>query len=165
MRKQAGFTLLELLVVMSVILVVIGLAVVRLDDSGSRVTHANAEGLSLALEAARDAAVYSGKPVAFSSDGEGFQFWRSDDKQRKWLALSGDSALQARKLKGEVRILQQTVNGKSRPLGERLVFSAEGLSEPFTLLLQGGEARVQVMADALGRIRIEDVAQEETGAR
>ena len=157
---NAGFTLLELLAVMAVVLVVIGLAVVRLDDSGLRVTRANAERLSLALEAARDDAIYSGKPVAFSSDGVGYQFWRGDEKQRKWLALTDETQLVARKLQGDVQILQQMVNNKARPLGERLVFSAEGLSEPFSLLLQGGKARVLIKTDALGRIAIEDLPED-----
>jgi general secretion pathway protein H len=165
MRTTRGFTLLELLIVMAVILIIIGLAVVRLDDSGRRVTQANAEQLSLTLEAARDLAVYSGKPVAFSSDGVGFQFWRNDEKQRKWVALTDEKALSPRSLQNEVQLLEQTVNNKPQALGERVIFAADGLSEPFSLTLQGGNARVRVSADALGRISIEPVPLESTDAR
>jgi len=145
---------------MAVVLVVMGLAVVRFDDSGLRVTHTNAERLSLALESARDTAIYSGKPVAFSSDGVGYQFWRNDELQHKWLALADENHLAARKLQGDVRIQQQLVNGKAQALGERLVFSADGLSEPFSLILEGGLAHVKVMSDALGRITVEDLQEE-----
>lgn len=161
--RAAGFTLLELLAVMAVVMVIIGLAVVRFDDSGQRATRASAERLSIALESARDAAIYSGRPVAFSSDGAGYQFWRSDDMQHKWLALTDQSALLPRKLQSDVRLQQQFVNDKAQALGERLVFSADGVSEPFTLVLAGGQAHVKVISDVLGRISVEDAQDEAHG--
>ena len=162
--RAAGFTLLEILVVMAVVLVIIGLAVVRFDDSGLRATHANAERLSIALESARDTAIYSGKPVAFSSDGAGYQFWHSDEMQHKWLAMTDQTALLPRKLQSDVHLQQQFVNDKAQALGERLVFSADGVSEPFTLVLEGGQAQVKVISDVLGRITVEDVQDETHGA-
>lgn len=160
MSRMRGFTLLELLAVMALLLIVLGIAVVRLDDSGERLTRGVAEQLSIRLEAARDEAVYSGRPVAFSSDGAGYQFWLGDTGRQQWVAMPANSELRPKTLPGEVRVLQQTVNGRARPLGERLVFNADGLSEPFSLLLQGDQARLQVVADALGRISVEGVASD-----
>jgi general secretion pathway protein H len=159
-KRYRGFTLLELLVVLAIVAVIIGLAAVRFEDSGARDTLASAEHLSIALESARDGSIYSGVPVAFSSDGVGYQFWRGDDKQHKWIALSENADLAAQKLKHDVQIVKQIVNGNERPLGERLVFQSDGLSEPFILLLQGGKSRVQIQADALGRISITTLADD-----
>jgi len=137
--------------------------VVRFDDSGLRATRTSAERLSIALESARDTAIYSGKSLAFSSDGTGYQFWRSDEMQHKWLALTDQTALLPRKLHNDVRIQRQFVNDKVQPLGERLVFSADGILEPFALVLEGGQARVRVVGDVLGRITVEDFQDARDG--
>lgn len=157
MSRHHGFTLLELLAVMALLLIVLGIAVVRLDDGGERLVRNTAEELSIRLEAARDEAVYSGRPVAFSSDGAGYQFWLGDSARQQWLGMPAGSELRPKTLPGDVQLLQQEVNGRARPLGERLVFNADGLSEPFSLLLQGGQARLRVVGDALGRIGVEGV--------
>lgn len=161
MKRRSGFTLLELLVVMAIVVLVTGLVVIHVNNSDSRNTLANADRLSMALEGARDAAIYSGKPVAFSSDGEGYQFWMGDDAQHKWLAVGDNTGLAARRLKG-ARITKQIVNGTSYPLGERLIFSADGLSEPFTLMVTGEKARAQVQSDALGRISVQELDEDDT---
>jgi len=156
-NRSHGFTLLEILVVMALIVVMLGVAVVNLEDSGERASLNEAEHLSIMLEAARDDATYSGKALAFSTDGTGYQFWIGDDKQNRWRSLADSSHLASGKLSHDVRIIAQYVNGKSQHLGERLVFAADGVSEPFVLQLQGGKARAQIVADVLGRIEVSRV--------
>ncbi len=157
-KRSHGFTLLEILVVMAVVVVMLGVAVVNLDDSGERATLNEAEHLSIMLEAARDDATYSGKQLAFSTDGSGYQFWIGDDKQGKWRSLTDSSHLASGKLAHDVKIIAQYVNGKDQHLGERLVFAADGVSEPFELQLQGGKARAQITSDVLGRIDVARIA-------
>ncbi len=154
--RQQGFTLIEILVVMALLLIVAGLAVVKLDDNGERATRKVAEELSIRLEAARDEAVYAGQPVAFSSDGEGYKFWQGDTARKQWIAAPAGSELSPRTLQGQVRIVRQIANGKERPLGDRLVFSADGMVEPFMLVLEGGKTQLAVEGDALGRITIKE---------
>ncbi len=150
-----GFTLIEILVVLALVGIVAGLVVVRLDDDGQRATRHAAEQLSVALEAARDEAIYSGRELAFSSDGEAWQFWVADSGRRSWQALTDGELLRPRRFAGEVRIAAQRVSGRDRPLGERLVFAADGLSEPFALLLQGGASQLRLSYDAMGRVSVE----------
>lgn len=158
MRISRGFTLLEILVVMAIAVVMLGVAVVNLNDSGERATMNEADHLSIMLEAARDDATYSGKQMAFSTDGTGYQFWIDDDKQNQWRSLAGSAHLASGKLSHDVKIIGQYVNGKEQQLGERLVFAADGVSEPFILVLQGGRTQVQVAADVLGRIEVTRIA-------
>lgn len=159
--RADGFTLIEILVVMALLLIVAGLAMVKLDDGGERVTRKIAEELSLRLEAARDEAVYAGQAVAFSSDGLGYKFWLGDSNRRQWFAAPAGSELAPRTLQNEVRIVSQFVNGKARPLGDRLVFSADGMSEPFRLILEGGSRQIAVEGDALGRVSIKEFKRDE----
>ncbi|PAS98570.1 MAG: type II secretion system protein GspH [Candidatus Dactylopiibacterium carminicum] len=162
MRAMRGFTLMEVLIVLALVGIVAGLVVVRLDDDGQRATRHAAERLSLALEAARDEAIYSGREVAFSSDGDAWQFWRGDAGRRSWQAMADGEMLRPRRLGNNVRIVSQEVSGRNRPLGERLVFAAYGLSEPFTLLLQGGHTRISIRLDAMGRVSLDTLENADT---
>jgi general secretion pathway protein H len=154
--RSRGFTLIEVLVVTVLLLIVAGLAMVKLDDGGERATRKVAEELSIQLEAARDEAVYAGQSIAFSSDGLGYKFWLGDSSRRQWFAAPAGGELSPRTLQNNVRIVSQIVNGKERPLGDRLVFSADGMVEPFRLVLEGGTRQIAVEGDALGRVSVKE---------
>ena len=142
-----GFTLVEILVVCAIMAT---LAVVRLEQSDANRLGDAAEDLTRRLEAARDEAVIRGRPVAFSSDGQGYQFWLAADNTT-WIPLQGTDASTAGRFARNVELTAVRVNGAARPLGERVVFLPFGLVEPFALTLAAGSSRVDVLADALGR--------------
>ncbi|MBS1229317.1 MAG: type secretion system protein GspH [Proteobacteria bacterium] len=147
-RVARGFTLVEILVVCAIMAIMAGLAMVRLEHSDASRLGDAAEDLTRRLESARDEAVIRGRPIAFSSDGQGYQFWLAADNAT-WIPLPGaDSA--SRFIRG-VELNALRLNGSARPLGERIVFSPYGLVEPFALTLAAGSSRVEVLADALGR--------------
>ncbi len=148
-RRLRGFTLVEILVVCAIMAIVAALAAVRLERSDVGRLDDAAEDLTRRLEAARDEAVMRGRPIAFSSDGQGFQFWLAGDNAT-WMALPGDGWTAGRFAAG-VELSGVLVNGAARPLGERVVFSPFALVEPFALTLAAGSSRVEVLADALGR--------------
>lgn len=153
-RQALGFTLIEILVVCAVVAVTLGLAMIKLDPSDSQRLNAAVEMLAGRLEAARDEAVIRGEAVAFSSDGQGYQFWRADTEHNAWVALPDTDTVASGRLAEGVVLSSLRVNGKSRPLGERLVFSFSGLVEPFALTLSIGSATGDIRVDALGRINI-----------
>ena len=147
-RIARGFTLIEILVVCAIMAIMAALVMVRLEHSDASRVNEAAEDLTRRLEAARDEAVIRGAPIAFSSDGLGYQFWLANDSAT-WIPLPGaDSA--SRFARG-VELAAIRLNGSARPLGERVVFSPFGLVEPFALTLVAGSSRVDVSADALGR--------------
>ena len=78
-RRLRGFTLIEILVVCAIMAIVATLAAVRLEQSDASRLSGAAEELTRRLEAARDEAVIRGRPIAFSSDGQGYQFWLAGD--------------------------------------------------------------------------------------
>jgi general secretion pathway protein H len=153
---ERGFTLIEILVVCAIIAILLGLAIVRLDASDARRLAGSADDLSRQLEAARDESVIRGQRLAFSSDGQGYQFWLSDSGRNEWIALPPSDPISSRKFPDGIALSALRINGLARPLGERIVFSISGITEPFTLTLSGGASRVDVVADALGRIEIRD---------
>jgi type II secretion system protein H len=153
-RKTHGFTLIEIIVVCAVVAIALGMVMIRLDFSDTRRLRLAAEMLSGRLEAARDEAVIRGQLVAFSSDGQGFQFWIADHERGIWLGLSDADAVAAGHLADGISLGVMRVNGAQRPLGERLVFSSNGLAEAFTLTLTAGSQSLDIAGDALGRIEI-----------
>lgn len=155
-RPERGFTLIEILVVCAIVAIVLGLAAARLGQSDAGRLRGAADELVRQLEAARDEAVTRGQSVAFSSDGQGYQFWLASGSSREWIALPASDTLRSRGLPEGVTLDGMYVNGSARPLGERVVFSLSGISDPFMLTLGKETSRVEIVADALGRIESRD---------
>lgn len=153
-RRSRGFTLIEIIAACAVAAIALGVVMLRLDFSDGRRLRAAAETLAGRLEAARDEAVMRGQAVAFSSDGQGFQFWVADRERGAWVALPDTGAVAAGRLADGISLTALRVNGAARPLGERLVFPVGGLAEAFALTLAAGAQSLDVAGDSLGRIEI-----------
>lgn len=74
LRRAAGFTLLELLVVVSLVAMATAGATLALRDSQDTVLEREAQRLSALLEAARARSRASGIPVVWRTEGDGFRF-------------------------------------------------------------------------------------------
>lgn len=152
--EQTGFTLIEMLVVLAIIAITLGVTMLKVGVSDGQRLSLAAENLSARLEAARDEAVISGQTIAFSSDGKGIQFWVADTEHNAWVALPNSDTLTSGQLPDGVTLTHIRVNGLTRPLGDRLKFSASGLNDAFSLILAAGEASTLINGDILGRIEV-----------
>jgi type II secretion system protein H len=157
LRRVRGFTLIEIVVVCAIVAIALGVVMIKLDVSDGQRLRQAAETLSGRLEAAPDEAVMRGQSIAFSSDGQGFQFWIADRERGVWVALTDTDTVASGRLADGVSLSVLCVNGAARPLGERLVFSLGGLAEAFTLTLVAGPQSLDIAGDALGRIEIRNV--------
>ena len=157
--RQHGFTLIELLVVLVIVSVMVGLIGVRLmpDDDGA--VRNEAQRLSLLLEQARDQAVASGEPIAFSVEAGRYRFWALDG-ENEWVPRSGDDLLRDRPLPDGVQLaaLQLAalqLNQANAAAYTRLVFLPSGSNAPFTADLVLNAAHARISGDSLGRVRVE----------
>lgn len=149
-----GFTLIEILVVLVIIGVMVGLASVRMMPDDERVLGNEAQRLALLLEQARDQAVASGEPIAFSVQQARYRFW-SLGKENQWVPRSGDELLRDRPLASGMRLVALRVNQTVVAGDERLLFLPSGSGAPFTADLALNAARVRIRGDSLGRVRVE----------
>ncbi|WP_432721023.1 GspH/FimT family pseudopilin [Jeongeupia wiesaeckerbachi] len=160
MQRCRGFTLVEILVALAIVGLILGLAVVKLNDSDATTLSREAERLALLLDNARDAAINSGRTTAWSSDGRGYQFWLLDD-QNSWQAIGADEVLRARSFPEGISLSALTINLRDRPIGERIVFEPSGVNAPFHFELQLGDARWQLDGDAMGRVSARAVGRND----
>lgn len=157
-RQRAGFTLLEIMVVLVIIGIVLTLAVVRLDPPADRVLQQEAERLALLFEAARDEAIARSEPLAWSHFRGRHQFWIRRDAD--WQPLSGVDVLVPRELPAGVGFGSIKVNLQLQGEDGKLVFQPSGVNELFQLQLQGEGGVFELSSDVLGRISVsrQDVA-------
>lgn len=158
-RVIRGFTLIEILVVLAIVGVISATMVVRLQSSDFNKAMQVAEHMTSVLEAAREQAIFSGRSVAISSDGQGYQLWTAGGANGEWISLPPDGLLAPRRLADGVIWKTQRVNDHVRPLGERIVFAPDGVLDPFMVELGAGDAVVRLEADVMGRIGVSDAAR------
>ena len=123
-------------------------------SSDLRTLRGEAQRLALLLEQARDQAVASGEPIAFSMEPHAYRFW-SLDADNRWVPRGGDELLRDRALADGVRLAALQVNQASLSTNERLLFLPSGGNAPFTADLALNAAHARIRGDSLGRVRIE----------
>ncbi|NCY24782.1 MAG: type II secretion system protein GspH, partial [Alphaproteobacteria bacterium] len=85
---KAGFTLLEMLVVLVLIGVLTGVAVLSLPGDPQRQARQEAERLQQAMQMAADTAVFEGNELGAYFTQQGYGFLRYDYRARQWRAFS-----------------------------------------------------------------------------
>jgi general secretion pathway protein H len=154
MNRQRGFTLIEILVVLVIVGIMVALIGVRMmpDDDGA--VRNEAQRLSLLLEQARDQAVASGEPIAFSVEAGRYRFWALD-AENEWVPRSGDELLRDRLLPDGVQLAALQLSQANAAAYTRLVFLPSGSNAPFTADLVLNAAHARISGDSLGRVRVE----------
>lgn len=151
-RRQLGFTLIEMLVVMMIIGVTLAMVSVNFSRDERALLETEAQRLALLFEQARDEAMISARAFAWSSEAGGYRFWQRN-LDAKW-AVAEDDLFRPRGLTAPVKVANLSINEAKALLNERIVFSPSGFNAPFALVLTAGKERATVGSDAGGRISI-----------
>jgi general secretion pathway protein H len=146
LSRAVGFTLIEILLVVAITGIIVALASVNLLPSDREIARREAGKLALAIEHARDAAWFGGRPTAVSfADGRA-RLWRYGNGT--WQPDAGRDA----NLGPEVRITTVSSGEHTIPAGERLIFLPDGLDEPFRVALDVRGLAWAIEGDAAGGI-------------
>jgi hypothetical protein len=135
-------------VVVAITGIVLALAAVNLLPSDAQIARRESATMALAIERARDAAWFGGRPMSVTFDDGQLRSWRlAGDAWRPDPA--GDRALE-----GSVRVLGLYVDGEALKANERLVFLPDGLGVPFRVALEVRGLPWAIEGDAAGSVRL-----------
>ena len=145
---NSGFTLIEVMVVVAIAGIIVTLAAVNLFPSDAQVARREAGLVALAVEHARDAAWFGGRPTAITL---------SEGRVREWRLASdrwtGDAA-RDRPLEASVKVSALYVDGEPLKPDDRLVFLPDGLATPFRIALEVRGMPWAIEGDAAGAVTL-----------
>lgn len=142
-RRRAGFTLVELLMVVAIIGLAAGAVVLSVPDPRPSVAE-DAERFAARLSRAREESILSNRPVAVQVGPTGYGFAAFDGI--RWSDLD----------EGPFGPEDWTEGTTPEPAVARLVFDPTGVAEPGTVVLTREGRRRTVTVDGAGEVRIDD---------
>ena len=149
-RPQAGFTLLEMLVVLVIAGLLVSLASVKLTRNPRTDLNEEAQRLALLFESAGDEAQVRARPIAWLPLDGGFRFdIRTEDG---WRPLRND-LLRPRRWEGGVTGVTIQYAGTDQSAG-RVVFGTEAIDTPMEVTLVSASGSVTIVGTGNGRYQV-----------
>jgi len=167
-RRSAGFTLIEVMVVVLIMGITVSLAVLTM-GSGEAPVQTEARRLQTLLGLVREESILQGRNLGLRFNADGYEFFVLGTTQ--WAALEGDTLLRSRELPDGLRLeleaegerLQFFPSGddddkKEQPDEPQVFFLASGEVSPFSIILRpfDGDA-LRVRVSEVGAIEIEPI--------
>jgi general secretion pathway protein H len=152
-RRLAGFTLVELMVVLVLVGIVLGVVTVNLTPGRQKTLQNEAQRIGLLLQVARDEAIVRNRQMAFEADGNGYRFWVRNGQL--WELVTQDDLLRERefKLSPMLLSLDPPTNAPAPPL--RITFGREPVDKPFVLTLANDGYSAAIRADGIGHFTVD----------
>ncbi|KAG0162705.1 hypothetical protein DFQ30_001426, partial [Apophysomyces sp. BC1015] len=149
-RGQAGFTLLEMLVVLVIAGILVSMATLTITRNPRTDLHEQAQRLALLFESAGDEAQVRSRPIAWQPVAGGYRFEvRAADG---WRALR-DDLLAPRRWDMEVTGVVIRYPG-SDDAASRIVFGVESIDTPVQVTLYSAVGQVSIVGNGNGRFEV-----------
>jgi general secretion pathway protein H len=167
----AGFTLVEIMVVVVIVGIALSIAVSNLFVGDEQRVRLEAERMLVLVEKTRDQAVFSGYPIAMRVTGEGIEFLERDPNsvEPTWRnAVAG--SLRSRTWRDGIRVELAEINsgsntnsnlarnaattsgGRSVPREQIVTFLPTGIGVPFSMRIFSDQFQRVIDGDALGNV-------------
>jgi general secretion pathway protein H len=152
--RSAGFTLIELAVVMLLLVIVLAMAGLKLDRNDDDIVRQESQRLALLLQAAQQEAILQGQTLAVGVGAEGYIFGRLNDKNElQPLSAKDEDILRPRRLPEGMEIASVSIEGADAGREGAIILSPSGDLPPFRIVLAQGQARWHVDGGAGGDIK------------
>ncbi|MET0980986.1 MAG: GspH/FimT family pseudopilin [Telluria sp.] len=151
-RRAAGFTLVEILIVMTIIGITLGMVSLNAIPSPRQDLENEAKRLTLLLQLARDEAIVRNRQVAFEATPERYRFLVRTEEG--WVPVTKDDLLRERPFRNApIRLLlDPPPAGFNESM--RVTFGREPVDKPFVLTLASGDYSVAIRADGVGHFTV-----------
>jgi len=148
----AGFTLIEVLVVVLIMGLMIGLTQAIIRPSDLELLQIEAERLAQLLNLADEESLTTGKAIGWTTDGETYRFWRFQNN-KGWMEIGNNDLLRRRTLNRGMRISGLRIETLPQRVTTRLEFSPYRAPLSFTVALSHGTAIYSVTRQPDGEVR------------
>lgn len=152
-EKERGFTLIEMLVVMLIMGLLVGLVSTIAQPDDRALLRVEAERLAQLMDVAATQSRFTGRPIAWTADGQGYRFWQFSE-DLGWSEIINDDFLRARTLPQGMTISNMLVENVRSPEYMRVEFKPYGSVISFSVEMSLGDARYTLVNSPVGDVRV-----------
>ena len=155
LKRNSGFTLLELLVVLVVVGIMLGMVSMTAIPNKKQALLTDAQRVALLLQLVREEAIVRNREVAFELDSEQFRFYVRGDTS--WQLLADNDLFRERSFQSAPLDITMQPGPTQVSLPLKIIFGREPVDKPFVLTLRHDDAAVSIQADGLGHFSVESI--------
>ncbi len=152
----AGFTLIEVVVVLLLMSIVSALVVANMAPDDKTALRMESEHLAAALEQASLDAHVSGKTIVWSTAGQGYRF-QYEAPDGTW-TLMNEGVYRPHQLPAGMQIQRITLDQSPLETPAQLVFRPSGINLPFHVTIGKQQLRMTIAGDVMNRATVEATA-------
>ncbi len=131
--------------------IALGMVAVQLMPDDRAILREESQRLALLLENAGMEARISGHSLAWSSEKNGYRFWKKN-AYGDWVRIEDDSIFRPRTLPDGLGIAEVSVETQPLRPGEQMLLSASSFALPFRIRLAGEHAVASVTGNSTGAV-------------